>query len=285
MKFYHSLSRFLGLLLIVISLTIPNVARAVPAHSLILYDSDPALPYNKLGHAYAIMLRNLLGHFATQVDIRPVESYRAGDIALYQCIFYLGALYDNAIPQAFLTDVTQTSKTVVWFKYNLWQLAWDPTFNFVSQRGFAFSQLRGLNGTPSDSTPNPGFFDTVLYKGQSLVKFYNFDATTKVINADPDVGVTQIVDTTKAYAVVPIRDSQTGEQVPYIVRSGNFWYFADLPFSYIGPRDRYLVMCDILHDILESQVPEVHRALVRLEDVSATVDPSTMRTLSDYLFA
>ena len=31
---------------------------------------------------------------------------------------------------------------------------------------------------------------------------------------------------------------KTGEQAPYVVRSGNFWYVADLPFSYIGPRDR-----------------------------------------------
>ena len=201
MKLRHSLFWILGVFLIVASLTTPNVATAIPARSLILYDSSPALPYNKLGHAYAIMLRNLLGHFATQVDIRPIEGYRAGDMTPYQCIFYLGALYDNAIPRAFLTDVTQTSQTVVWFKYNLWQLAWDSTFNFVSQRGFSFSGLRGLDGTPSASTPNPGFFDTVLYKGQSLAKFYHFDATTGSIQADPDVGVTQIVDATKAQAI------------------------------------------------------------------------------------
>ena len=289
MKLRHSLFWILGVFLIVASLTTPNVATAIPARSLILYDSSPALPYNKLGHAYAIMLRNLLGHFATQVDIRPIEGYRAGDMTPYQCIFYLGALYDNAIPRAFLTDVTQTSQTVVWFKYNLWQLAWDSTFNFVSQRGFSFSGLRGLDGTPSASTPNPGFFDTVLYKGQSLAKFYHFDATTGSIQADPDVGVTQIVDATKTHALVSIQNSQsqsqTKEQVPYIVRSGNFWYVADLPFSYIGPRDRYLVICDMLHDILQSQVQEVHRALVRLEDVSAIVVPSTMQTLTDYLFA
>ena len=286
MKLHQSLYWLLGLLLTVTILTAPKPALAVPARTLIVYDSTPSLPYDKLGKAYAIMLRNLLGHFATQVDLLPVENYTAGGHAPYQCIFYLGSLYDNAIPSAFLTDVTtQTSKTVVWFKYNLWKLAWDPAFNFVAQRGFNFSALRGLDGAPSASNPNPGFFDTVLYKGQSLVKFYSFDATTGSVFADPDVGVTQIVDTTKAQAFVTIRDSHTQEQVPYIVRSGNFWYFADLPFSYIGPRDRYLVMCDTLHDILNSQVPTLHRALVRLEDVAATVVPSTMRTLTNYLFS
>ena len=48
------------------------------------------------------------------------------------------------------------------------------------------------------------------------------------------------------------------------MRSGNFWYVADMPFSYIGPRDRYLAMCDMLHDILGTNAPTLHRALVRL---------------------
>jgi uncharacterized protein YdaL len=67
------------------------------------------------------------------------------------------------------------------------------------------------------------------------------------------------------------------------VRGGNFWYFADVPFSYIGPRDRYLVICDILHDILGVATPTQQRALVRLEDVSALVNRDTMTQLSNYL--
>jgi uncharacterized protein YdaL len=262
-----------------------NVPTGPESRSLILYDSNPALPYNKLGLAYAIMLRNLLGHFGTQVDFLPVENYTAGTIAPYQFIFYLGTLYDNSgVPPAFLTDVSQTSQTVVWFKYNLWKLTGDAALNFVANSGVNFSQLRSLDGTPSAATPNPGFFDTVLFKGKDFVKFYNFDATTGTVHADPDVGVTQIVDTTKAQALVMIKNSHTAEQVPYIVRSGNFWYVADVPFSFIGPRDRYLVMCDILHDILNSQIQEIHRALVRLEDVGALVDPAGMKTLTDYMY-
>src|SRR5690606_23511667 len=54
--------------------------------------------------------------------------------------------------------------------------------------------------------------------------------------------------------------------------------------SYIGPRDRYLVLCDLLHDILNVPAATQHRAMVRLEDVGALVLPSTMRRLSDFLF-
>ena len=261
-------------------------AQTVPTRSLILYDSTPG-PYSKLGHAYAIMLRNLLGHFKTQVDFLPVENYVSGTVTPYQFIFYLGSLFDNPIPSAFLADVAQNPlKTVVWFKYNLWQFTGHlGAANFASQYGFNFVTLRNLDGAPSAATPNPGFFDTVLYKNKEFVKYYSYDAPTGAISADPDVGIAQIVDAIKAKALVNIKNSKTLEQTPYIVRAGNFWYVADLPFSYIGPRDRYLVICDILHDILNSKVQESHRALVRLEDVSEITDPSAVKTLADYLSA
>jgi uncharacterized protein YdaL len=38
-------------------------------------------------------------------------------------------VYDHPLPAAFLADAAVTSKTLVWFKYNLWQLAWDPAYN------------------------------------------------------------------------------------------------------------------------------------------------------------
>jgi uncharacterized protein YdaL len=113
---------------------------------------------------------------------------------------------------------------------------------------------------------------------------YAYDASTLTVNADPEIGQTQVVDAAKATEVATIRNPKTGETAPYMVRSGNFWYVADLPFSYIGPRDRYLVICDALHDMLGVTTATNRRALVRLEDVGALVDPPTMRTLSDYLY-
>ena len=68
------------------------------------------------------------------------------------------------------------------------------------------------------------------------------------------------------------------------MRAGNFWYFADMPFSYIGPTDRYLVICDILHDILQTNAPVNHRALVRLEDLDATTT-SSMQLLTNYMYS
>ncbi|MGN6703308.1 MAG: DUF2334 domain-containing protein, partial [Burkholderiaceae bacterium] len=54
---------------------------------------------------------------------------------------------------------------------------------------------------------------------------------------------------------------------------------------YIGPRDRYLVAADLLHDILDSNHAVNHRAMVRLEDVDALVSRANMKKLTDYLYS
>lgn len=250
---------------------------------LIVYDAPSGTPYAKLGSAYSIMLQNLLGHFDTVVDAIPAQSYTAGKLNNYQATFYIGAVYDNPLPAALLTDVSTTTQNVVWFRYNIWELAWDAQYNFNAKTGLNFVGLRSMNATPSPASPAPGFFDTVSYKGLDFQKYYKYDSGTNAIAADPDVGVMQVVDPAKASSFIPIKNSKTGEIIPYVARSGNFWYFADMPFSYIGPRDRYLVFADVLHDILGVTHAENHQAMVRLEDVDATVNPANMRKLGDFL--
>ncbi|RZL43926.1 MAG: DUF2334 domain-containing protein [Variovorax sp.] len=276
--------RLLCALLLSIGLCAGAQAQTTPIRALVLYDQPDSGPYAKLGMAYAIMLRNLLGHWNTTVDMKPVQSYTAGQVEQYAVTFYLGSYYDLPIPAAFLNDAYNTTRKVVWFKNNLWQLAWHPGYSgFTAKYGFTFASLRGMDATPTSANPNPGFFDTVTYKTRPLKKYYVYDAATGAINADPDVGVAQIFDTAKAQQLVPMSNSRTGEVIPYVVKGGNFWYFADLPFSYIGPRDRYLVICDMLHDILGVDTPTQQRALVRLEDVSALVNQNSMTVLSNYL--
>jgi uncharacterized protein YdaL len=261
----------------------PVQAQTVPK-ALVLYDAPPGTEFEKLGMGYAIMLRNLIGHFDAQVDLVPVQNYTAGKLNAYDSTFYLGAYYDNALPASFLADASTTTKTLVWFKYNLWSLAWDAQYNFQATRGFGFWGLKGMNAVPSASNPSPGFFDTVNYKNKAFVKYYKFDSATGSVAADPDLGFTGITDPAKASTVVTVSNPKTGEVAPYVIRSGNFWYVADMPFSYIGPRDRYLVMADLLHDMLGINHPESHKAMVRLEDVGALVSVKAMKTLSDYLY-
>lgn len=263
--------------------TTTTPAPTTPPKVLVLYDLGTGTPWDKLGYAYGIMLRNLLGHFDAQVEMLPVQQYTAGRINNYQATFYLGAFYDHPLPATFLADAATTTKTLVWFKYNLWQLAWNGTYNFTATRGIQYNGLKGMNAQPSSANPNPGFFDTVKYKGLDFVKYYQYDAARNQINGDPDLGWAAVADPAKASTVVPVANSGTGEQLPYVLRSGNFWYVADLPFSFIGPRDRYLVFTDLLHDMLAIPHAESHKAMIRLEDVGAMVSVQAMKTLSDYL--
>ena len=281
------MKHFLRLLLAAAALASALFAPVAQAQTgpkvMVLYDAPSGSEYSKLGFSYAIMLRNLLGHFDANVDLVPVQQYTAGKVNGYAASFYVGAYYDNQLPAAFLSDAATTTKTLVWLKYNLWQLAWNSAYNFQANRGFAFWGLRGLNAAPSSGNPNPGFFDSVQYKNRTFVKYYAFDSASNAVNADPDIGVTGVTDAARAQVVVNVNNPRTGENAPYVVRSGNFWYVADMPFSYIGPRDRYLVFSDLLHDMLGINHPESHKALVRLEDVGALVSPEAMRTLTDYL--
>ena len=267
------------------AVSIPGAAMTIAPKTLILYDAPPGTEFEKLGLGYAIMLKNLISHFNSDAELMPVQNYVAGKINNFDATFYMGSYYDNQLPPSLMADISSTQKTVVWFKYNLWQFAWDPQYNFAAKFGFGFSGLRGLNAAATSASPTPGFFDTVKYKSLPFVKYYAYDAASNQVNADPDIGVTTITDAAKATALVSVSNPKTSETAPYVVRSGKFWYFADMPFSYIGPRDRYLVLADMLHDILDSKVVENHRALLRLEDVSALVSVANMQTLSDYLYS
>ncbi|MGV2289258.1 DUF2334 domain-containing protein [Trinickia sp. YCB016] len=266
--------------------TVPNTAyaQATTASTLILYDNPANDPYSKLGLMYAIMLRNLLGHFNATVQIMPVQNYTSGMVNSNTVTFYIGDYYNNPLPAAFMNDVMTTKNTVVWFKYNLWQIAWNSAYTFNQTFGFSFLGLAGMNATPSSSNPNPGFYDTVTYKNMSMVKYYAYDATTGAINADPDVGLTQVTNSALAQSLVTMTNSQTKATTPYVMRSGNFWYFADIPFTYIGPTDRYLVICDMLHDILQTNAATNHRALVRFEDLDAYTTTASMNSLVNYMY-
>ena len=255
----------------------------VPPKVLILYDAPAGDKFEKLGFSYAIMLQNLMGHFDASVSLKATQDYVKGSVENYDATFYLGSYYDAPLSVSLLTDLSTTKKTVVWFKDNIWKMAWDPAYNFQTRTGLCFTDLVNFDSAPSSTNPQPGFFDTVKYKGKSFVKYYSYDATTGAVNADPDTGIMKICNPALAQSLVPIVDSKTGAQTPYISRSGNFWYFADVPFSYIGPRDRYLVLTDMLHDILAIPHSENHRALIRLEDVSALVSVQAMKTLTDYM--
>ena len=226
------------------------------AKTLILYDTTGA--YGWMGEVYATQTANLSSHFGSWTAA-PVGSYKAGNLNAYTAVIYVGSTYDEPLPAAFLTDVAATAKPVTWLYDNIWQLT--ATGGFAAARGFT-----------------SGVFDLadvaeVGYKGQKLTR----DTTNKSGIMNLSISDAAKV-TTLATAVRP-----DGTTFPWAVRSGNFTYVGEIPFSYVTHDDRYLAFADLLFDSLGSATVERHRGLVRIEDVGPDSDPAELRAVADYL--
>ncbi|MFM2294129.1 MAG: hypothetical protein RLZZ350_542, partial [Verrucomicrobiota bacterium] len=235
--------------LVLTSFVSPLKAQTVPTGSvLILYDGAGA--YGWIGGMHARHLANLLGHFDLPYVIAPVENYTAGAMNTAKATFYFGTVYDNPLPAAFQADVTTTTNTLCWFRYNLWQVA---NTNFTAKFGFQFNWLDWSG------------YSNIVYKGESLSKN----------QLDPELGYVTILNTNlasvPATAVMTDTNGAVTASIPYVTHAGNFWYVADLPFEYMSEEDRYLAFADLLHDILGINHAESHRALIRLEDVAPTM--------------
>ncbi|MCZ2108237.1 MAG: DUF2334 domain-containing protein [Dehalococcoidia bacterium] len=245
-------------------------ARALTGKCLVLYDGEGI--YGWIGDVHAKLLTNLLGRFlpggsGTNSHVRKtISQYQAGDTERYDATFYLGSVFDNKLPEAFKTDVMKTTKPLCWFKYNIHQLAWGAGETAFRQRfGLA---LYGNVQWGAD-------YNTVMYKGRQVLRN----------GIDPELSWMDPIDPAKASAVATIYPPADPGRwpIPYITRSGNFWYVADVPFSYISEEDRYMVFADVLFDILGVQYAPTKRALVRIEDVNPESDPADLKRVADYL--
>ena len=240
----------------------PKKAPAVPAINqqadvLILHDSLPA-PVS-LGILDGNNILDLLGHFGLKGNLVGIENYKANALNQYRFVIMLAVDNRKAIyPQSFLSDIRSTSVPVFWIGNHLPDVAAEPSF--ISRVGFRISGPIITQG-----------FTTVHYKDITLSK------------NEPSINPVEILNSTKAQVMATAQNA-SGRTLPYIVRSGDFWYCADSPFSYADEGDRYLVFCDILHDFLKMQHQEERNALLRLEDVTIEEDPEVLRKIADYLY-
>jgi uncharacterized protein YdaL len=229
------------------------------AKTLVLYDTTGQ--YGWLGEVYATQTANLSSHFGSWTAA-AVSGYKAGDLNAYTAVIYLGSTYDEPLPAAFLADVTATSKPVTWVYDNIWQLTNADT-GFAAKYGFSSGLFDFADVTEVD------------YKGKKLAR----DTANK--SGIMNLSITDASKvTTLATAVRP-----DGTTFPWAVRSGNFTYVGEIPFSYVTSDDRYLAFSDLLFDALAPNTAERHRGLVRIEDVGPDADPAELRAVADYLFS
>lgn len=257
------ISRWISLFAILISAqTTLFAASQKPVDDvLVLYDS--AGQFGWVGEMNARFLLNLLGHFPQTCKMTPVEQYVSGDALRYRATFYFGNNYNNALPNSFLQDVMATTKPICWFKYNLWKLGTNSSFGaqFQTKFGFRFDYM------------DPSGYPQIEYKGEAFSKN----------QLEAEIGRTTIINSNRARAMAVARQLPSSNSMPYVVKGTNFWYVGDIPFSYISEEDRYLIFADLLHDMIQRDHAQSHKAIIRLEDVDPTYDTATLRAAADYL--
>jgi uncharacterized protein YdaL len=265
----------------------PSTARTFgptgPANTLVLYDTTDT--YGWLGELYALGGGTLASHFGS-VTAEPVSSYVAGQIADYTAVVYFGSTYNEPLPAAFLSDVTSSSKPVLWSGFNVWQLSGAAG----STTAQAFAAKYGWD--PSTSyLDTSDTFPQVQYKGRTLTRSTVNTAGLLAPHVTSPTAVAVLASapcyasggTTPAAACNGIAQTNGGASVPWAVRSANLTYIGEIPLSYLGEHDRYLAFADLLYPALAPTATPSKRAAVRLEDVSPEADPATLRQFADYL--
>ena len=235
----------------------PSGAAATPAGTgtLVLYDTTGE--WGWLGELYAINVASLVSHFGAWTA-RPASDYHAGDMAAYAGVIYVGSTFDEPLPTALLDDVLGGTRPVMWIDDNIWQLAArSPTFAAT----YGFMPFEYDTGDVAE----------VDYKGTALTRYM-----------DPGVGIMTYSEVTTAKVLADAVHTN-GAKSPWALRGSNLLYIGENPMSYVTSDDRYLAFCDLLFEVLASDTPERHRALVRIEDVSATTSPAALRAIADYL--
>ena len=99
---------------------------------------------------------------------------------------------------------------------------------------------------------------------------------------DPWINVVRLAEGSGGRILAEAVD-ETGRRFPYVVQAENLWYFADSPFAFAVEGGRFLILAELLHDILGRPHERSRRALVRIEDVNPESDPASLRRIADYL--
>jgi hypothetical protein len=209
------------------------------------------------GYLAAHYVKNLLGHFALRGEVIRLADYRPGQLAHYRAAFYVGTVQTTRVPAGLLKDIMSSRQPFCWLGLHIDQLLADPEAQ--NELGFRYTGYAG-NGTAW----------RVRYK-DTLLPSDNFDLSLVEPVKDGQAEV-------RAVAVASDNTRKT-----YVVRRGRFWYFADTALEVPQESSRYLVFCDLLHDILEIDHASRSEALVRLEDVSAQAEPGDLRAAADVL--
>ncbi len=256
----------------VVNLGSTQAVNLTPFSAPFLNDDEPtfsaqAFSYSDAAQLYSIFLANLLGRYQDLTIIRKgVSSYQPGDATKYLRTFYIGSTYGESVPASLITD-TQGGAPVTWLNYQAWAvMPYSNATNAASSPlGLSYTTLHGAYDQAAYTTT----YNKITYNGYTYDKYL----------AGMEMGEVKLEKTTalvKAWA-----KNSAGRQIPYAVQSGNFWYIADNPLTYIHETDRYLVFADLLGPMLGRSQTCEPRAVGRMEDLSPNDAAADLKRMLD----
>ena len=279
---------------IIIALTFFLFSRSVASgsgnqHCIGLYYDHATVSEKRhtVGQIHALILQNLIGHFPKWTPrSRPVEDYRRGALDECPVNFYFGTYYNNNLAPAFLDDARETPSTLIWMGYNSWQLG-EPYLK--KSAGISFTGLSKLDHDLHDGAGFPGFYRKNRYRGEVFTKFAGWNPVEpKQLLAAWELNLFKVIDPQMAQVVATAEHSTDfspeNHSRPWAIRSGDRrWFLAESPFAFMEEDDRYLIMADLLFDMLGEQPRRPHGprpALIRIEDVTPAMEPWLVRELT-----
>ena len=144
--------RLVILIIVVLAMASPSFANQHQA--LILYDGTSQKLHE--GITDGINIANLLGHFDYHPTLKPIENYRAGEMARYDAVFVVGGSEKTVWPASVLRDARSRTAMLAWLGYGM-----DV---FLSNHE---ARKRGLR---VDSVLTNSRYNQVLYRGTVLGK-------------------------------------------------------------------------------------------------------------------
>ncbi len=202
------------------------------------------------------MMQALVEHFDATVVRVSAEHYESSQLKSADRLIVIGVDPSITPPPAFITDVSRFDVETLWAGYGIDQLPVDIEERFGVAVGYAES-----HGAPSG----------VEYRGRAY---------------EADVPIFHLASASGNAEVVANYQTVRGA-IPYIVQSGRLWFVngvpmprGDYPVAEDGP---FLVFADALHEFMGQQHDHRLRSVLRLEDVSAHIDPERLRAVVEYL--
>lgn len=230
-----------------------SVPAAHRSSVLVLYPDqgeDPAL-----GELHAVNIANLVGRHA-EAALAAISTYQAHDRDSHDALIVVNSTFGQSVPDALLDDAVNGQGTTMWIQP-------DPAAFEAGAPGLA-AQIGWLAEAATQKE-----FPDVLYRGETFTRSpQSTEMVAGIRVTDPD-----------RVEVLAEMQSADGERLPWALRSGRLTYVTESPIPYATEDDRYLVFADILSRTLAPDAPEVHQALMRIEDIGPDADPEQIRTL------